>query len=210
MPRPRSSTRHQPSLTIGQHHGDLRRALLRAALGMVAAGEVGTLSLREVARRAGVSSGAPYHHFPDKQALLQALAEEGFERLERALQRAADVGRTSHTKLSRMVAEYVRFAVANPGHYRIMFASWHGDAAASPSLAGPALNAFSCWADAVSAVCAELSVAEQGRRAVFTWGLARGVVEMQLDGALHHLLDADAEQLEVHLGAEVVRVASDA
>src|SRR3979411_1020902 len=71
------------------HHGDLWRGLVKAALALIAEGELGTFSLREVARRAGVTSAAPYHHFKDKAALLAAVAEEGFValcgRLEAAL-----------------------------------------------------------------------------------------------------------------------------
>src|SRR2546428_12445613 len=70
------------------HHGDLRRALVDAALALISEGELGTFSLREVARRAGVTPAAPYHHFKDKTALLAAVAEGGvlalFGRLEAA------------------------------------------------------------------------------------------------------------------------------
>ncbi|MFK7928111.1 MAG: TetR/AcrR family transcriptional regulator, partial [Myxococcota bacterium] len=67
--------------TVGQHHGDLRRALLDAALDLVQQGDAQSLTLRGVARHAGVSSGAPYHHFDDKAALLGEVAREGFEQL---------------------------------------------------------------------------------------------------------------------------------
>ena len=67
-----------PSRSVGQHHGDLRAGLLRAALELLHEGGVEALTLRAVARRAGVSPGAPYHHFADKDALLAAVAEDGF------------------------------------------------------------------------------------------------------------------------------------
>src|SRR3982074_1431728 len=70
------------------HHGDLRRALVDAALALIAEGELGTFSLREVARRAGVTPAAPYHHFKDKTALLAAVAEEGFVALRARLEAA--------------------------------------------------------------------------------------------------------------------------
>src|SRR5690349_19263411 len=70
------------------HHGDLRRALVDAALALISEGELGTFSLREVARRAGVTPAAPYHHFKDKTALLAAVAEEGFEALRGRLEAA--------------------------------------------------------------------------------------------------------------------------
>src|SRR4030081_2863753 len=70
------------------HHGDLWRALVDAALALIAEGELGTFSLREVARRAGVTSAAPYHHFKDKTALLAAVLEEGFVALRGRLEAA--------------------------------------------------------------------------------------------------------------------------
>jgi AcrR family transcriptional regulator len=72
-----------PASRTGYHHGDLRRALLDASLALVAEGGIGALSLREVARKAGVSHNAPYHHFKDRGSLLAALAEEGFAELAR-------------------------------------------------------------------------------------------------------------------------------
>src|SRR5258708_23674536 len=83
-------------------HGDLWRALVDAALALIAEGELGTLSLREVARRAGVTSAAPYHHFKDKTALLAAVAEEGVVALCKRLH--APPGPVSSAHLRRRFA----------------------------------------------------------------------------------------------------------
>ena len=99
------------------HHGDLRRALLAAAVEAI--DEVGptAMSLRDVARRAGVSHAAPAHHFGDKAGLLTALAAEGFRRLADELDRTA---RETGSFLEVGVA-YVRFAVTHPAHFAVMF-----------------------------------------------------------------------------------------
>ena len=93
------------------HHGDLRAALLTAALGLLEDDEA--FSLRAVARRAGVSPNAPYRHYQDKEALLAALATYGFAQLADRLDAA--------TELTDMAAEYVAFALAHPGLFRLMY-----------------------------------------------------------------------------------------
>ncbi|MFG3709889.1 TetR/AcrR family transcriptional regulator [Micromonospora sp. NPDC049460] len=99
--------------TRGYHHGDLRRALLAAAVRVIEESGPGTLSLRDLARRAGVSHAAPAHHFGDKAGLLTALAAEGFDLLAEALGGAADL-------LESGVA-YVDFAVRHRAHFEVMF-----------------------------------------------------------------------------------------
>ncbi len=104
------------------HHGDLRRALLDAALQLASERGIAGFTLREVARLAGVSHNAPYHHFADKAALVEALAIENFEILEVDLRRA--YGEASGTTLDKLLAEgvaYVHFALQNPAAFRLMF-----------------------------------------------------------------------------------------
>jgi AcrR family transcriptional regulator len=84
----RVQPRLMPTKRAAYHHGDLRRALLAASLDLVDEGGIGALSLREVARKAGVSHNAPYHHFRDRGSLLAALAEEGFAELAREMAEA--------------------------------------------------------------------------------------------------------------------------
>lgn len=104
------------------HHGDLRRALLDAALQLTSERGIAGFTLREVARLAGVSHNAPYHHFADKAALVEVLAIENFETLEADLRRAYE--EASGTALDKLMAEgvaYVRFALQNPAAFRLMF-----------------------------------------------------------------------------------------
>lgn len=105
------------------HHGDLRQALVDATLKLIATEDVGAVSLREVARRAGVTAAAPYHHFRDKDALLAAVAEEGYRALNQRMDEALSSVRAPRTdsQLRALARCYVRFAVEHPAHYRVMF-----------------------------------------------------------------------------------------
>lgn len=95
------------------HHGDLRRAVLTAALDVIRTEGPGALSLRDLARRAGVSHAAPAHHFKDRTGLLTAIATEGYELFAEALADAPD--------LRERGVRYVRFATEHPAHFQVMF-----------------------------------------------------------------------------------------
>jgi AcrR family transcriptional regulator len=96
------------------HHGDLRSAILTEAARLVAERGADGVSLRELARSAGVSHAAPAHHFTDRRGLFTALATQGFRSLAEALAQAR--GNFTDAALA-----YVRFALEHPGHYRVMF-----------------------------------------------------------------------------------------
>jgi len=124
------------------HHGNLRAALLEAAEQALADGGTDTLSLRSLARQLGVSHAAPHRHFPDRQALLDALAVEGFMRLGAQMRAEMQRRRTFETRLAAFARAYVRFATAHPALLELMWASKHGreevgeaaDAAFAPPL----------------------------------------------------------------------------
>lgn len=101
-------------LEADYHHGDLRRALLDAGTAMLEAGGLAALSLREVARKAGVSHNAPYRHFADREALLAGIATAGFDALGAAMAEAKG------DRLAVGVA-YVQFALARPRLFDLMF-----------------------------------------------------------------------------------------
>jgi AcrR family transcriptional regulator len=104
------------------HHGDLRNALLQAAEQLLVEQGVAGLSLRAVAKQAGVSHAAPYRHFRDKAALLRALAQSGFERLAAVMQTATDtVAYNPELKLVEAGVAYVRLAVDQPEISQLMF-----------------------------------------------------------------------------------------
>ena len=103
------------------HHGDLRRALIETALQLVTEEQDWTFSLREVARRAGVSHHAPYNHFPEKLDLLAAVAAVGFDRLHDGLARATAGIDDPEALLDVICRTYVRLGLENPALYRLMF-----------------------------------------------------------------------------------------
>jgi len=103
------------------HHGNLRQVLLREAARAIQEGGVGELSLRDLARRAGVSHGAPARHFPDKAALLTALATDALEQFQAALLGGmAEAGDSAIERHRAIGMGYVRFAVEHPAYFRLM------------------------------------------------------------------------------------------
>src|SRR5512136_1484926 len=104
------------------HHGDLKNALIEAGIEILSRDGLGALSLREVARQAGVSHTAPYAHYADKQALIAAIATAGYEKLYTKL---ADVVQQYQDNPARQLVEagwaYLEFAFAEPDHFKITF-----------------------------------------------------------------------------------------
>jgi AcrR family transcriptional regulator len=124
------------------HHGNLRAALLREGERVLEAGGAAGLSLREVARAIGVSHAAPRRHFPDKQALLDALAQAGFARLGDELATAvAGAGARCDDRLAALARAYVGFAHRHAALLELMFAAKH-DADAPPTLRAASERAF--------------------------------------------------------------------
>lgn len=116
------STESQP-----YHHGDLRNTLIQIGLEVLAEDGMQSLSLRKVARRAGVSHNAPYMHFANKEALLAAVAEAGFNALEKAMREALEqTSKGSSEQLSEVGRAYVTFALEHPQHFQVMFVDLGG------------------------------------------------------------------------------------
>ncbi|WP_430377662.1 TetR/AcrR family transcriptional regulator [Streptomyces sp. B1-3] len=169
------------------HHGDLRRAILGAALDVIAAEGPAALSLRDLARRAGVSHAAPAHHFKDRTGLLTAIAAEGFGLLAAALKEAAD--------LKDAGVRYVRFAREHPAHFQVMFAPGLLRADDLELTTGRAL-ATDSLRSAVSGVRAEDFGIDARLAGVAAWSLAHGFATLllshNLDGPVG---DKDPEEV---------------
>ena len=104
------------------HHGDLRNALIEAGVEILAQEGENALSLRKVARKVGVSHAAPYRHFENKEALIAAIADEGYQKLEEQMKEAiAQFPDGSNIQLIELGWAYIRFALENPNHLRVMF-----------------------------------------------------------------------------------------
>jgi AcrR family transcriptional regulator len=170
------------------HHGDLERALLRAALRTIQRRGLDGLTLRGVGRDVGVSQTALYRHFADKAALLGAVAREGFRLLREALLEARERAGRGRPGFEAMGEAYVRFAVANPSHYRVMFGA-PLDEAADPDLAREGAAAFQVLVDALLEQQRDGLVRADDplHLALFIWALVHGVAMLAIDGRLQHM-----------------------
>src|SRR5579862_941139 len=158
------------------HHGNLDAALLGAAGKILEKEGVEALSLREIARRAKVSHNAPYRHFPGREALLAALAREGFAMLGEAQREAAAAG-----GLRAMGEAYVRFALAHPQRFRLMFGGQIA-MARHPQLREVATRSFESLAGALSARVPEAQGA--GDSSVAAWALVHGLALLLVGGRM--------------------------
>ncbi|WP_431973139.1 TetR/AcrR family transcriptional regulator [Micromonospora haikouensis] len=168
----------------GYHHGDLRRVLLVAAVEAITEAGPAALSLRDLARRAGVSHAAPAHHFGDKAGLLTALAVEGFDLLAGALREAGDL-------LDAGVA-YVRFAVGHRAHFEVMFRPElyrrdDPEVAAARERAGAALRA------GVAALPRDGTDPDPEADALAAWSIVHGFATLWLAGTLPPRTGPDPE-----------------
>jgi len=153
----------------GYHHGDLRAAVLRAASELLERKGIDGLSLRDVARQAGVSHNAPYRHFPSRGALLAALAGEGFERFRSELEAAERAG-----GLRARGEAYVHFALARPQLFRLMFGPGVGEDANLRAQAG---LAFGGLREAITSHAGQ----EAPFAALAAWALVHGLSHLLLD-----------------------------
>src|SRR5215467_4295630 len=110
------------------HHGDLRRAIVSAALEILSETQSLEFSIRELARRAGVSHNAPYKHFADKRELLAAVSAAGFEALTKRMKREVLGHSHARAQLFAMLRAYIRHGIENPALYRLMFGGYLGGA----------------------------------------------------------------------------------
>ena len=183
------------------HHGDLRRALLDAALAVLTEADARALTLREVARRAGVTHAAPYRHFTDKEALLSAVAEEGFRMLTeemKAAQREASADPVE--RLESLGVGYVRFALRHPAHFQVMFGpdlTWDEQ---MRTLEEAADCSFQLLLDSVEAgqAAGKLRAGDPLPLGLLAWSTVHGLALLLVHGNLKHVQDqlpATAEEL---------------
>ncbi|MFW7267098.1 TetR/AcrR family transcriptional regulator [Gluconacetobacter sp. Hr-1-5] len=165
---------------VAYHHGDLRAALIAEGLRLLAERDVDSLSLREVARGVGVSATSVYRHFPDKEALLTALALEGLVRLGVA-QRAAQAAGDGCSGFAATGRAYVRFALANPALFRLIFAS---PVLAPVKAAGKLDSEVATLLQSNAAMVAAQRGGEAATRAIEAWALVHGLAMLMLDGQL--------------------------
>ncbi|WP_172143386.1 MULTISPECIES: TetR/AcrR family transcriptional regulator [Pseudomonas] len=168
------------------HHGELKPALLAAAAQLLDEGGAALISLREVARRAGVSHNAPYRHFADRDSLLAALAEDGFRELGRRMD--AETG-----GLAALGQCYVRFALEQPGRFGLMFGAGL-DKTRYPQLQQAALALYRRLAQAVH----ETAPAREAEVATLAaWSLVHGLAQLLLDRQLSEAVQGGLSAAEL-------------
>jgi AcrR family transcriptional regulator len=169
------------------HHGDLRQALIDGAISLIAEQDVSSLSLREVARRVGVSHAAPYRHFQDKESLLAAVAEEGFIGLTEAMNRGIEQAPDEPLKrLEATGVAYVQFAVAHPSHYRVMFGSYHEEQVPHRESAQAGWQAFQVLFNAIETgqSAGAVRAGDTMQLAWVAWSTVHGLAMLLIDGRL--------------------------
>jgi AcrR family transcriptional regulator len=178
------------------HHGDLRNALVQAGLQILRENDVHSLSLREVARLAGVSQAAPYRHFTNKESLLAAIAQEGFVLLSSKIR--AVITRLSSSPKEQFHAcnlEHFRLATEHPDHFRLMFGGGLVlNPKDHPELARAARESFDEFVQVI-ANCQRAQLIKSGdpqQMAIFAWSGVHGFATLYID----HRLDFYCHNLE--------------
>jgi AcrR family transcriptional regulator len=166
------------------HHGDLRQALVDAAIQLLREGGVSALTLRAAARRAGVSQAAPYRHFADHADLLAAVAADGFARLREAMVQSARSATSPREGLRGLARAYVRFGVKHPAEYRIMFGSDTAGQGRFHDLDSQSTSVYQLLVDGIVGL-QQLGLVKPGDPmaiALTAWSTMHGLVTLALDG----------------------------
>jgi len=177
------------------HHGDLRDALLREATAAIREHGPSAITLRAIARRAGVSHAAPYRHFKNKEGLIAAVSAQGFAQLTQVLLQAQAPFENPLTRFERLSRAYVQFAVANTEIFRLMFSSELADKDAHPELAEAARAAFDLVTTTVAA-CQAIGLVRQGDPAdlsIAGWSMTHGLAVLLAD---QQILATSGEELD--------------
>lgn len=165
------------------HHGNLREALLGAARTILQESGVESLTLREVARRAGVSTAAPYYHFADKAALVSALVQQDLDALERASRDAMEGIADPQAKLEAIGVAYVLYAVDHPAEFRLMFRPELGSLLEVGDAADAPL--FCVLLEVIDDLrAARRSTGDRMTAVITAWSLVHGLAALLVDGPL--------------------------
>ena len=164
---------------------DLRQKVLDASLALIEEGGLDRLSMREVARKAGVSHQAPYHYFEDRQAILAALAGEGFSKLGQLLARAAAQSDLKPAKaVEAMGRAYVEFALRNPAYFQAMFRADAVPLDRYPDARKREDEAFGKLVEGIGQAFADQSAEARQAIAVASWAMVHGLATLVLEGSL--------------------------
>lgn len=166
------------------HHGDLRSALIEAAMRIVEDEGAGSLSLRAVATEIAVSSAAPYHHFKNKQELLAAIVEAGLRQFNLALTMSAKTADSPHERLRDLGVGYVIFATENPNLFELIQRPDFATDAAPAPLAKERAENFRILFETIAACIPDASEPEQRAACAAAWSLVHGIAVLAIDRRL--------------------------
>jgi AcrR family transcriptional regulator len=176
-------------VTTPYHHGDLKNALIKAGVEILAREGVGGLSLRKVAKQAGVSHAAPYSHFADKQALIAAISTEGFKQLYSQIEAVLEKHQGyPETLLIETAWTYVQFALNAPDRFKLMFSSVLEKEKEYPDFVEISQRNFQQLVDIVE-ICQQAGILKAGELdflALSVWGTVHGFVSLLLEGQISH------------------------
>ncbi len=176
---------------------DVRAGILQASLALMNEGGLGSLSMREVARRAGVSHQAPYHYFQDREAILAELAGEGFDQLYDYMVSALGQAKNKAHKVQLLGEAYVRFALNNPEVFKLMFRCEMCDLARYPGAKAKADRAFDTLAKTMGAGGSAADKANPDLAPVIAcWSMAHGLATLLLEGKIGSQLGETRDQKE--------------
>ena len=185
------------SLTRTTGRDDVRAEILNASLQLMNEGGLGALSMREVARRAGVSHQAPYHYFQDREAILAELAGEGFDQLYDYMISAVGLVRDKASKNRAMGEAYVRFALNHPELFRLMFRNEMCDLSRYPEAKAKAEKCFNVPVEILGASGALDDKADPDLVPVIaSWAIAHGLATLLLEGKLRESFGETRDQKE--------------
>ena len=192
------------AMKLAYHHKDLRNALVEEALALLAEGGAASVTLRELARRLGVTHTAPYAHFADKQALLLDVADVGFGRLADALAQARAVESDPVRALGAMSFAYIAFARENPHLYRLMFAD--NEIANDPEceMSAEGDRALQTLVDAIVDV-GPPAATDVRDLAIGMWSLAHGVSMLEIDRRIAGKTMKSAEDVISQMNGLLIR-----
>lgn len=178
---------------------DVRGRVLAAAVKLIDKDGLAALSMREVARAAGVSHQAPYHYFADRESILAAIAEEGFTILARRLENAVDPDEAPAERLATLGRAYVDFACDHPALFRVMFRPDFVQIDRFPQTRTCSERAFGLVPPAVQACIADGLPPDPSVESliVMCWSLAHGLACLLLDGPLQTRMPEAVKQREV-------------
>lgn len=166
------------------HHGDLRNALLSVARQRLEQDGLEALTLRGLAKSAGVSHAAPAHHFADRQGLLWALVAAGYRQLTEAMRSASLGAGTPQQALDAIGVAYVRFAVEHPQLFRLMFQETSRRAAPTTEVVSAACDCQNVLAETMSRVTSQPAGADLSPTALMAWAGVHGLATLWIDGQL--------------------------